>query len=114
MEAAGVVHQSCLFTGHRLLQFHANDQDCTFGMHKRSLMDKQSLKEWAQLKKMSKQRSMNASTSQQSNLCVKGVATKLPVTPNVNTTQPETTLQSTANFLTRNRLRRRDRDLPLC
>jgi len=67
-------------------------------------MDKQSLKEWTQLKKMSMQRSMNASTSQRSNLCVKGVMINLPVTPNINTTQPETTLQSTAAIVTQNRL----------
>ena len=65
-------------------------------------MDKQSRKGWAQLKKMSKQRSMNANTSQQSNLYVKGMATNLPVTPNINMSQPETTMQSTADIVTWN------------
>jgi hypothetical protein len=70
MEAAGIVDQGRLFIGHQLLQFRANVQDRTLSMHKRSLMDKQSLKEWVQLKKKSIHRSMNSTESQRSNLSI--------------------------------------------
>jgi hypothetical protein len=109
MEAASIVDQGCLFAGHRLLQCHANDQDHTFNLHERSVMDKQSLKEWAQLKKKSIQRSMNSIASQRSNFLAKQGPANLPVTPDRNKTKH----RATSAVAARTRLQRRDRDLPL-
>ncbi len=63
IEAACSVDQGCLFDGHCPLQCRANYQDHFFNLHERSVMDKQSLKEWAQLKQKSMQKSMNSSAS---------------------------------------------------
>ena len=72
-------------------------------------MDKQSRKEWAQLKKKSMQRSMNSSLSQRSNVLAKQGQSNLPVTPNRNKTEHGASYAIAA----RTRLRRRDRDLPM-
>jgi hypothetical protein len=63
-EADSIVDQGHLFVGHQLLQFRANFQDRTLSMHERSLMDKQSPKEWVELKNKSMHRSMNSTESQ--------------------------------------------------
>jgi len=72
-------------------------------------MDKQSCKDWAQLKKKSMQRSMNSSLSQRSNVLAKKGQSNLPVTPNRNKTEHG----ASSAIAAQTRLGRRDRDLPM-